>query len=106
MGAGTAKVAIYTDNSGMVGSLIPTSTAEGTVTGVGLKTFTITSTPIVSGTNYWLAAWSDSQIIGFAASSGSMAYIDKTSPFTFDPTISSITYTGTILWRGMISGSN
>ena len=104
VGAGYAKVAMYSDNSGMVGSLI--TTGEGAITGTGLNSFAITSTPIVSGTSYWLAAWSDSPIISFAKDTGNIAYLDKAAPFNFNSTISFITYAGTIQWRGMISGSN
>jgi hypothetical protein len=104
IGAGHARVAIYNDSGGSIGSLIQ-QTAEDTVTGAGVKTFTITSTPIVSGTNYWLAVWSDAQIIGFASGAGTVAYFDKAAPFTFD-SIGFITYAGTIAWHGMISGGN
>jgi hypothetical protein len=53
--AGNVKCALYADNSGEPGALITAMNTGQAVTGSGWETLSFTSTPITSGTYYWLA---------------------------------------------------
>jgi len=53
--SGYVKCALYADNSGEPGALITAMNTGQAVSGGGWETLSFTSTPIVSGTVYWLA---------------------------------------------------
>jgi len=68
--SGNLKVAIYADNSNQPGALI-TAMNTGQAVVSGWNTLSFTSTPIVSGTKYWLAFISDyNNSVGYKTSAG------------------------------------
>jgi hypothetical protein len=101
---GVARVAIYTDNSGQVGTLLNANNAS-TAINEGVTSITIPSTAITAGTVYWLAVWTDGQIFGAAVEAGTYAYQEQTADFTFTGSPAGYVFYGGGL-RGLISGSN
>jgi hypothetical protein len=97
-------VAIYTDNSGQVGTLLNANNAS-TAINEGVTSITIPSTAITAGTVYWLAVWTDGQIFGAAVEAGTYAYQEQTADFTFTGSPAGYVFYGGGL-RGLISGSN
>jgi hypothetical protein len=82
-GSGNVKTAIYADNAGEPGVLL---SAVNTSTPVvaGWNSITIGSTPVVTGTYYWLAYSSDSAIGYYYSAAGTFRYKTTTySTFSF-----------------------
>jgi hypothetical protein len=82
-GSGNVKVAIYTDNAGEPGDLL---SAVNTITPVveGWNNITITSTPVVKDSYYWLSYASDAAIGCYQSATGTLRYKTTTySSFTF-----------------------
>jgi hypothetical protein len=105
--SGNAKVAIYADNAGEPGALITAMNTGQAVSGGGWETLSFTSTPITSGTVYWLAFCMDTNYaIGMNSAGGTLRYKAGTySTFTFpNPAgtgFSSLAYFGiTAGWGG------
>jgi hypothetical protein len=95
--SGNVKYAIYADNSGEPGSLI-TAMNTGQAVVSGWNTLTFTSTPLVSGTYYWLAVCFDTTgALLYYATGGTYRYKSATySSFTFpDPAGSGFTTAST-----------
>jgi hypothetical protein len=81
--SGNLKCAIYADSAGEPGALITAMNTGQAVTS-GWNTFTFTSTPIVSGTYYWLAVNFDTGDAAQYIASGTFRYKSATySGFTF-----------------------
>ncbi|MHB8086400.1 MAG: hypothetical protein ACYDHZ_11295, partial [Dehalococcoidia bacterium] len=74
------KVAIYADSGGTPGSLITTNNSSTPVVS-GWNTIAITSTPVTSGTTYWLAFNSDQTVVNRNAGAANQWYW-KTMPFS------------------------
>jgi hypothetical protein len=64
--SGNVKVAIYTDNNGVPGTLIA-AVNESTPVNAGLNEITFPSTALTKYVNYWLAVKSDSSCIAYRA---------------------------------------
>jgi hypothetical protein len=81
--SGNVKVAIYANNAGTPGALLNAVNTSTAVT-PGWNSISITSTPVVAGTTYFLAYDSDSSIIGYVYGGGTVFYLPATySGFTF-----------------------
>jgi phosphotransferase system IIB component len=66
---GNVKVALYTDNSGIPGTLISANNAGAAVV-AGWNNITIPSTAVTTGTNYWIAYISTTNCVGYFSSPG------------------------------------
>jgi len=69
MDSGTVKVGIYADTSGIPGTLIVANEAGASVV-PGWNTISLTSTPVISGTDYWIAYNSSANCVGYYSSPG------------------------------------
>lgn len=103
-GAGNAKVAIYEDSGGSIGSLLSANNT-GTAVVAGINAISITPTVVHNGTYYWLGVWATSQSFILANdASGRYAYQSTSSSFVFPSSISGYTFYGDYI-RGLISGN-
>lgn len=84
-GAGNVKVAIYNDNNGVPGALLNAVNASIPVV-AGWNSIAIPSTPVVSGTYYWLSYISDAQIGYYQTGSGNLYYQAAAYSFFSFPT--------------------
>jgi hypothetical protein len=84
--AGNIKVAIYTDNNGAPGTLLNANNNDSVLT-QGWNAIPIASTPVVSGTVYWIAFITDTHTVGWENNqsvTGIMQYLSTPySGFTF-----------------------
>jgi hypothetical protein len=102
-GSGTAKVAIYSDSSGSLGTLMQHGSNAVVA---GLNSVTITSTPITTGTYYWLGVWANASVFQLTGDTGATYAYGNTDPaFAFPSTAPAYLYYGTAI-RGLISGTN
>jgi len=102
-GSANAKAAIYSDNSGSVGTLIAANQSVNAIS-AGINPITITSTPITQNEYYWLAFWTDATSITYYMGSGRYAFCATAAPFTFPDVLTGFIYgTGP---TALISGSN
>lgn len=94
---GTINAALYSDSSGVVGSLLAQST--GAVNpGAGTSTFTLGSTVAVTkGTSYWVAYWSNASTQSAATFNGAGSGLTRMTQ--------TLTYTGTFPSTGAAAGS-
>jgi hypothetical protein len=80
---GNVKVAIYADNSGEPGDIMPGAFATQSVV-AGWNTIYLPYATINSGTSYWLASCSDGNIVGAKAGAANRRYKPVTySTFSF-----------------------
>jgi hypothetical protein len=81
-GTGNARVAIYSDNGGNIGTLLKASSLTPISTGM-CNPITIDTTSVPAG-YYWLAYWMDTDYIaGTYVGTGTTKYIYTSSSFTF-----------------------
>ncbi len=71
--AGNVKAALYADSSGSPGNLIVANNS-GTPCTAGWSTINVASTPVTSGTVYWLAYISDTDCVRYQRTGGTMRY--------------------------------
>lgn len=76
--AGNVKVAMYSDNAGQPGALLNAINTD-TAVAAGWNNIVFPSTPIVTGTFYWLAFNSSAQLSCYNATPGS--YMWKPAPY-------------------------
>lgn len=90
-GSGNFKAALYTDNSNNPGTLMNSSASVPVVSGINVVPFP--STPIVSGTKYWLAIVSSgaSNIINATSTGGTSRYVWLSYENDFPATPSALT---------------
>jgi hypothetical protein len=88
--SGNVKAALYSDSSGVPGSLLAANDT-GTPCTSGWNNITVASTPITSGTSYWLAYISDTPCVLYQTGGGTMMWRSSTySSFTFPSSAGSL----------------
>jgi hypothetical protein len=99
------KVAIYSDSSGVPGSLLH-ATDNSTACIPGWNTISITGTPVISGTTYWLAFNSDASVV--QAGNPGAGYTTYYRPVTYSsfsfPSSAGTGFTTQSNWDALIAG--
>lgn len=91
---GKIRLGIYSDNNGLVGTLIQ-QTAELDASSTGLKEGTITTTTLDKSTTYWFVIQQNSSVIGYYFNAVVLNDIFKTGDANGRFYYSAITYNGT-----------